>query len=188
LPVLTRSYMAAILRKLLRIAAFVRAFRRPSCCPAYLSHATLAMPGEAESGSAGVQPDEEYPGRRCTEGASWAPQNNRSPGPSFSPSDTGAMPWKTHPHRLQDFPAVHNQAPVDQVLSAALVRQPLLLITLLGRTTLPSLSDWRLRLRSKARCLRRPSIRVGSKTNGTSLSDAAHFDGARRSPNAAVLR
>ena len=32
--------------------------------------ATLAPPGEAESGSAGVQPDKEYPGRRCADGAS----------------------------------------------------------------------------------------------------------------------
>ena len=32
--------------------------------------ATLSPPGEAESGSAGVQPDEEYPGRRCADGAS----------------------------------------------------------------------------------------------------------------------
>src|SRR5947208_3663649 len=30
----------------------------------------LQLPGEAESGSAGVQPDEEYPGRRCANGAS----------------------------------------------------------------------------------------------------------------------
>jgi len=29
----------------------------------------LLLPGEAESGSAGVQPDKEYPGRRCTDGA-----------------------------------------------------------------------------------------------------------------------
>jgi hypothetical protein len=34
------------------------------------SPAMVAAPGEAESGSAGVQPDEEYPGRRCTDGAS----------------------------------------------------------------------------------------------------------------------
>ena len=30
----------------------------------------FGSPGETESGSAGVQPDEEYPGRRCAEGAS----------------------------------------------------------------------------------------------------------------------
>ena len=30
----------------------------------------LGSPGEAESGSAGVQPDEEYPGRRCADAAS----------------------------------------------------------------------------------------------------------------------
>jgi hypothetical protein len=30
----------------------------------------LPAPGEAESGSAGVQPDKEYPGRRCADGAS----------------------------------------------------------------------------------------------------------------------
>ena len=29
-----------------------------------------SAPGEAESGSAGVQPDKEYPGRRCADGAS----------------------------------------------------------------------------------------------------------------------
>jgi hypothetical protein len=32
--------------------------------------ALLPWPGEAESGSAGVQPDKEYPGRRCAAGAS----------------------------------------------------------------------------------------------------------------------
>jgi hypothetical protein len=32
--------------------------------------AILPAPGEAESGSAGVQPDKEYPGRRCAAGAS----------------------------------------------------------------------------------------------------------------------
>ena len=31
--------------------------------------ARLLAPGEAESGSAGVQPDKEYPGRRCTDAA-----------------------------------------------------------------------------------------------------------------------
>src|SRR5271155_3624195 len=31
--------------------------------------AILHAPGEAESGSAGVQPDKEYPGRRCADGA-----------------------------------------------------------------------------------------------------------------------
>jgi hypothetical protein len=33
-------------------------------------YSTLSSPGEAESGSAGVQPDKEYPGRRCADGAS----------------------------------------------------------------------------------------------------------------------
>src|SRR5262245_652924 len=32
--------------------------------------AILPRPGKAESGSAGVQPDKEYPGRRCAAGAS----------------------------------------------------------------------------------------------------------------------
>lgn len=32
----------------------------------------LSSPGEAESGSAGVQPDEEYPGRRCSDSISWS--------------------------------------------------------------------------------------------------------------------
>src|SRR5207237_8301639 len=56
--------------------------------------AILLAPGEAESGSAGVQPDKEYPGRRCADGASgpWG----KTPGVFFSPSDTRVMPWKTH--------------------------------------------------------------------------------------------
>jgi hypothetical protein len=37
--------------------------------PATLGLAMLLRPGEAESGSAGVQPDKEYPGRRCADGA-----------------------------------------------------------------------------------------------------------------------
>jgi hypothetical protein len=37
-------------------------------------------PGEAESGSAGVQPDKEYPGRRCADGAS-APGGSSRRGP-----------------------------------------------------------------------------------------------------------
>jgi len=37
---------------------------------ATLGLAILPRPGEAESGSAGVQPDKEYPGRRCADGAS----------------------------------------------------------------------------------------------------------------------
>src|SRR5260370_10492012 len=58
--------------------------------------AILLPPGEAESGSAGVQPDKEYPGRRCADGASgpWG----KLQGSSFSPSDTRVMPWKTHRH------------------------------------------------------------------------------------------
>jgi hypothetical protein len=32
--------------------------------------ANLTLPGETESGSAGTQPDEGYPGRRCALGAS----------------------------------------------------------------------------------------------------------------------
>ena len=52
--------------------------------------ATLLRPGEAESGSAGVQPDKEYPGRRCAEGASGSRGSNLE---SLAlPSDTGAMP------------------------------------------------------------------------------------------------
>ena len=39
------------------------------CAPSF-ARLQLLMPGEAESGSAGVQPDEEYPGRRCANGAS----------------------------------------------------------------------------------------------------------------------
>jgi len=42
---------------------------------ATLRLAIVSRPGEAESGSAGVQPDKEYPGRRCADGASgllWA--------------------------------------------------------------------------------------------------------------------
>jgi hypothetical protein len=43
------------------------------------SLATLGPPGEAESGSAGVQPDKEYPGRRCADGASdlWGIKTSR---------------------------------------------------------------------------------------------------------------
>jgi hypothetical protein len=40
-----------------------------SCHPADAGR-YLKAPGEAESGSAGVQPDKEYPGRRCAAGAS----------------------------------------------------------------------------------------------------------------------
>jgi len=40
-----------------------------SLCPA-LRRVQLPLPGEAESGPAGVQPDEEYPGRRCANGTS----------------------------------------------------------------------------------------------------------------------
>ena len=49
----------------------------------------LGSPGEAESGSAGVQPDEEYPGRRCADGAS---------------------AWWVRPARLF-FPAIGHRSP-----------------------------------------------------------------------------
>src|SRR3954447_15986284 len=51
----------------------------------------VVTPGEAESGSAGVQPDEDYPGRRCAE---------RRRAPEVQPrlrgllSDAGVMPPK----------------------------------------------------------------------------------------------
>src|SRR5260370_17981449 len=69
-------------------------FRSPWRRPMGL--AILVPAGEAESGSAGVQPDKEYPGRRCADGASgpWG----KLQGPFFSPSDTRVMPWKTHRH------------------------------------------------------------------------------------------
>ena len=43
-------------------------------CVASFVRVELSMPEEAESGSASVQPDKEYPGRRCANGASglWA--------------------------------------------------------------------------------------------------------------------
>lgn len=55
----------------------------------------IQLPGEAESGSAGVQPDKEYPGRRCANGASglWP---NPSGASFLLPLGTGAMPQKTH--------------------------------------------------------------------------------------------
>jgi hypothetical protein len=50
--------------------------------------ATVGPPGEAESGSAGVQPDKEYPGRRCTNGA----------GPSEGYSSEGSLfHWSSEP-------------------------------------------------------------------------------------------
>ncbi len=39
-------------------------------CVSFFARVKSPLPGEAESGSAGVQPDEEYPGRRCANGAS----------------------------------------------------------------------------------------------------------------------
>src|SRR5260370_24554418 len=69
-------------------------FRSPWRRPMAL--AILVPPGEAESGSAGVQPDKEYPGRRCADGASGP--RGKLQGPFFSPSDTRVMPWKTHRH------------------------------------------------------------------------------------------
>src|SRR5262249_45384580 len=56
--------------------------------------AILPRPGEAESGSAGVQPDKEYPGRRCAAGASPL-KDSSSRGLFLAPADTGAMPSKT---------------------------------------------------------------------------------------------
>ena len=73
--------------------------------------AMLRAPGEAESGSAGVQPDKEYPGRRCADGAS--PLGNQtSRGLFLSPSDTGVMPWKTHRDTSTDVSFSHGSVSV----------------------------------------------------------------------------
>jgi len=47
--------------------------------PSFQPRAILHLPGEADSGSAGVQPDEEYPGRWCREGSRL--RSSYSPGP-----------------------------------------------------------------------------------------------------------
>src|SRR6516162_8103134 len=70
------------------------------CVPSF-ARVQLPLPGEAESGSAGVQPDEEYPGRRCANGAS-GPGTDTFFGAIFLPLDTGVMPQKTHLEPLLD--------------------------------------------------------------------------------------
>jgi hypothetical protein len=62
---------------------------------AFSAWVRLASPGEAESGSAGVQPDEEYPGRRCAEGAS-AWRDFSCQAFFVPPSDTARHALKTH--------------------------------------------------------------------------------------------
>ena len=62
--------------------------RQPSC------RDTVNVPGEAESGSAGTQPDKEYPGLRCANGASdlW---RRLLPGVVLIRTlDIGVMPFK----------------------------------------------------------------------------------------------
>ena len=67
----------------------------PVRCVRPFAGVQFPLPGEAESGSAGVQPDEEYPGRRCANGAS-GPGTQTVFGAIFLPLDTGVMPQKTH--------------------------------------------------------------------------------------------
>ena len=55
---------------------------------------TLQLPGETESGSAGTQPDEGYPGLRCANGASDPCRLTLSGVVSWMPLDIGAMPQK----------------------------------------------------------------------------------------------
>jgi hypothetical protein len=72
---------------------FVPAATQPAFC------LIIQASGEAESGSAGVQPDEEYPGRQRADGASGSERRYLSE-PSSPPSDAGAMPQKTQPAAL----------------------------------------------------------------------------------------
>src|SRR5262249_31126324 len=62
-------------------------------------------PGEAESGSAGVQPDKEYPGRRCADGASdlWG---IKPPEVFFVAIGHRSHALKTHRHQVTDFGSV----------------------------------------------------------------------------------
>jgi hypothetical protein len=64
-----------------------------------LAGAKLLLPGEAESGSAGVQPDKEYPGRRCADGASRPPNGYGRVGAYLFPTiGHRSDAWKTHQH------------------------------------------------------------------------------------------
>src|SRR5215813_7421008 len=55
----------------------------PLRCVSPFARVQLLLPGEAESGSAGVQTDKEYPGRRCANGAS-GPWEKSPPGVFFT--------------------------------------------------------------------------------------------------------
>src|SRR6516162_9202755 len=72
----------------------VTSWPSPLRCVASFARVQLLLPGEAESGSAGVQLDEEYPGRRCANGASGPWAETSSGAVLFLPLDTGAMPQK----------------------------------------------------------------------------------------------
>src|SRR5262245_10497724 len=74
----------------------------PLRCVSPFARVQLLLPGEAESGSAGVQTDKEYPGRRCANGASGPGTQTFSGATFFPPLDTGVMPQKTHCEPLLD--------------------------------------------------------------------------------------
>jgi hypothetical protein len=59
------------------------------------------MPGEAESGSAGTQPDKEYPGLRCANGASDPWKLLLLGVVLIFALDIGAMPKKIHAAKPQ---------------------------------------------------------------------------------------
>ena len=70
-----------------------------SPCARSRNSAILPAPGEAESGSAGVQPDKEYPGRRCADGAS-GPWGIKPPGVFFCHHRTPESCLENAPEQL----------------------------------------------------------------------------------------
>jgi hypothetical protein len=74
-------------------------------CTGSCSSAILPAPGEAESGSAGVQPDKEYPGRRCADGAS-DPWGIKPPGVFFVSIGYRSHALKRHRHQVTNFGSV----------------------------------------------------------------------------------